>query len=132
MPPACFRRKALECPVPDRDDVAMDDLTNYRLDEAEKRADKADARFDRIADRLEDGRVQLVAINGQLAVLADSSASLAQQVGLLREQIAALSASAATRTGVWGAVVTGLVGGLGLLGVMVAILTYLQAFPHPH
>jgi hypothetical protein len=22
--------------------------------------------------------------------------------------------------------------GLGLLGVMVAVLTYLQAFPHPH
>ena len=40
-------------------------------------------------------------------------------------------ARTATRGELWGAMATVLGGGLGLLGVIVAILTYLQAFPHP-
>jgi hypothetical protein len=78
----------------------MDDLTNYRLDEADKRADKAEARFDRIDAALADIKVQL--------------------------------ARTATRGELYGAIATMIGAGLGLLGVIVAILTYLQAFPHPH
>ena len=80
----------------------MDDLTNHRLDEADKRADKADARFDRIDAALMD--IKLTALKG----------------------------SAATRGELWGAVATMIGAGLGLLGVIVAILTYLQVFPRPH
>ena len=82
----------------------MDDLTNYRLDEADKRAERAEMRFDRIDQALTDIKVELAAFRG----------------------------STATRGTVWGAVATVVGAGLGLLGVIVAILTYLQAFPHPH
>ncbi len=82
----------------------MDDLTHYRLDEADKRADKAEARFDRIDAALTDIKIELTSLKG----------------------------STATRGTVWGAVATVVAAGLGLLGVIVAILTYLQVFPHPH
>jgi hypothetical protein len=78
----------------------MDDLTNYRLDEADKRADRSEARFDRIDAALTDIKLQL--------------------------------AKTATRGELYGALATMIGAGLGLLGVMVAILTYLQVFPHPH
>jgi hypothetical protein len=100
MPPACFRRKALEGPVPDGDDVGMDDLTNYRLDEADKRADRAEGRFDRIDAALMDIKLQL--------------------------------AKTATRGELYGAIATMIGAGLGLLGVIVAILAYLQVLPRPH
>ena len=82
----------------------MDDLTSYRLDEADKRAERVEMRFDRIDQALTDIKVELAAFRG----------------------------STATRGTVWGAVATVVGAGLGLLGVIVAILTYLQAFPHPH
>jgi hypothetical protein len=78
----------------------MDDLTNYRLDEADKRAERAEVRFDRIDAALADIKVQL--------------------------------ARTATRGELYGAIATMIGAGLGSLGVIVAILTYLQAFPHPH
>lgn len=77
----------------------MTDVTQYRLDQYEKRADAADARMQRVEDKLSQ-------INEKLSGLA-------------------------TRATVWGAVATVVGAGLGLLGVIVAILTYLQAFPHP-
>ena len=82
----------------------MDDLTKYRLDEAEKRADKAELRFDRIDQALTDIKIELAGLRG----------------------------STATRGTVWGAMATVVGLGLGLLGGIVAILTDLQAFPHPH
>lgn len=78
----------------------MHDLTSYRLDEADKRADKAEVRFDRIDAALTDIKLQL--------------------------------AKTATRGELYGAVATMIGAGLGLLGVIVAILTYIQVFPHPH
>ena len=78
----------------------MDDLTSYRLDEADKRADRSEVRFDRIDAALMDIKVQLV--------------------------------KTATRGELYGAIATTIGAGLGLLGVIVAILTYLQVFPHPH
>ena len=78
----------------------MDDLTNYRLDEADKRAGRVDARFDRIDAALMDIKIQL--------------------------------AKTATSGELYGALATSIGAGLGLLGVIVAILTYLQVFPHPH
>ena len=82
----------------------MDDLIAHRLDELDRWTDRADARFDRIDQALTDIKVELAGLRG----------------------------STATRGTVWGAVATVLGGGLGVLGVMVAILTYLQAFPRPH
>jgi hypothetical protein len=41
-------------------------------------------------------------------------------------------AKTATRGELYGALATMIAAGLGLLGVIVAILTYLQVFPHPH
>jgi hypothetical protein len=41
-------------------------------------------------------------------------------------------AKTATRGELYGAVATMIGAGLGLLGVIVAILTYLQVFPHAH
>ena len=73
-----------------------------RLDKPDRAG--GDARFDRIDQALTDIKVELAAFRG----------------------------STATRGTVWGAVATVVGAGLGLLGVIVAILTYLQAFPHPH
>ena len=113
MPPACFREKALEWRAVAAESRLMDDLTNYRLDEADKRADKAEARFDRIDSTLRE-------VNGTLHELKSELRSM-------RERLAVT----ATQDMVWGAMATVVGLGLGLLGVFVAILTYLQAFPHP-
>jgi hypothetical protein len=95
-----MRTGRLEAAAVLSDSPVMDDVTKYRLDQYEKRADAADARMGRVEDKLTDISVKLSAL--------------------------------ATRGTVWGAVATVIGGGLGLLGVIVAILTYLQAFPHPH
>jgi hypothetical protein len=104
MTPACFRWKPLELDAVPADDQGMDDLTSYRLDEADKRAERTESRFDRIDAALLDIKLELSALKG----------------------------STATRGTVWGALATSVGAGLGLLGVIVAILTYLQAFPRPH
>ena len=66
-----------------------------------------EARFDRLDGTLQELKTDLGFMRARLAVTA-------------------------TQNTVWGAMATVVGLGLGMLGVVVAILTYLQAFPHPH
>jgi hypothetical protein len=96
----------------------MSDVATYRLDAYEKRADAADARMQRIEDLLVDIRLQI----GNAR--SDNNLEFAK----IRVELAGLP----SRGALWGMIGTTVAIAIGLIGVFVSVLTYLQAFHIPH
>jgi hypothetical protein len=85
----------------------VSDIATYRMEAYEKRADAADVRMRHVEELLTDIRLEMGNIRGDLRNVPSKGA-------------------------LWGMIGTTVAIAVGLVGIFVSVLTYLQAFHLPH